>query len=270
MRQPQDDSPSLYEPLWRPDETNWPPNDSEESVAGSEYHQHVIDAARDGLRMAADANGASWRALSQVLLAGFHRRNGTPYPMLPDVFVHPRPNPHADSGEHLTFAEVGVPLLAIEVLSESTWRQDSDTRRGKAWSYADAGVPAYIIVDHARRYIRQHVRALRLSGRRWVRWRPNARGWWEDATLGVSFEFDGLYLRVRNAAGQLMPLPHEAHALLTTKDAQLALQAARLVDTEARLQAQASALEQARALAAAGDMAALRAFLAAQASATTD
>ncbi len=284
MRQTQGDAPALDEPLWLPDAPAWPPDDSEESVVGSEYHQHVIDAARDGLRMAAEANGAPWRALSQVPLAGFRRRTGTPYPLLPDVFVHPLPNPHPDSGEHLTFAEVGVPLLAIEVLSASTWRSDVDTRRGKAWSYADAGVAAYIIVDHAARYIPQHVRALRLSGRRWAPWRPNARGQWEDAALGVSFEFDGLYLRVRDAAGRLKPLPHEADALLMRKDDQLALQAGRLAERDARLaerdarlatietrlRAQAAALERARALAATGDVAALQAFLAAQAPATTD
>ncbi len=94
----------------------WPPADTEESIVGSEYHQHVIDAARDGLRMAARANGASWRALPQVPLAGFRRPDGSPYPMLPDVFVHPRPNPHPGSGQNLTFADVGVPLLVIEVL----------------------------------------------------------------------------------------------------------------------------------------------------------
>ena len=54
----------------------WPPDDTEESIVGSEYHQHVIDAARDGLRMAARANAASWRVLSQVPLAGFRRPNG--------------------------------------------------------------------------------------------------------------------------------------------------------------------------------------------------
>ncbi len=64
MQQTQDDVLFLDEPLERPDETQWPPDDTEESVVGSEYHQHVIDAARDGLRMAADANGASWRALA--------------------------------------------------------------------------------------------------------------------------------------------------------------------------------------------------------------
>ncbi|MDQ2827892.1 MAG: Uma2 family endonuclease [Chloroflexota bacterium] len=110
----------------------WPPDDTEESIVGSEYHQHVIDAARDGLRMAARSNGASWRVLSQVPLAGFRRPDGSPYPMLPDVFVHPRPNPHPGSGQHLTFVDVGVPLLAIEVLSETTYHWDIDEERGKA------------------------------------------------------------------------------------------------------------------------------------------
>jgi hypothetical protein len=226
----------------------WPPDDTEESVVGSEYHQHVIDAARDGLRMAARANGASWHALSQVPLAGFRRPDGSPYPMLPDVFVHPRPNPHPGSGQTLTFADVGVPLLVIEVLSETTYRWDLDAERGKAWSYADAGVPEYIVVDYERRYMDEHVRALRLSGGRWTPWPATQQGQWESATLGVSFEFDGLYLRVRDAAGRLKPLPQEADALL--------------LEQEARLSEQAAALKQIRELVAAGDLDALRAFLA--------
>ena len=67
----------------------WPPDDTEESVVGSEYHQHVIDAARDGLRMAARANGASWHALSQVPLAGFRRPDGSPYPIPPRELLIP-------------------------------------------------------------------------------------------------------------------------------------------------------------------------------------
>lgn len=259
MRQTQRDVTLPWEPPW-------PPGDTEESVVGSEYHQHVIDAVRDGLRMAAHANGASWHALSQVPLAGFRRLDGSPYPMLPDVFVHPRPNPHPASGENLTFTDVGVPLLAVEVLSETTWRNDLDTRRGKAWSYADAGVAAYLVVDYDRRYMDEHVRALRLAGRRWVRWRSNARGWWEDAALGVSFEFDGPYMRVRDAVGRLMPLPQEANALLTAKDDLLALKDARIQDQAAaleRAQARVAALEHVRALVAADDLSALKSFLAA-------
>jgi len=66
-------------------------------------------------------------------------------------------------------------------------------------------------------------------------------------TLDVSFEFDGLYLRVRDAAGRLKPLPQEADATLE--------------EQAAALEEQAAALERIRALAAAGDLAALQAFL---------
>ena len=221
---------------------------------GSEYHQHVIDAARDGLRMAARANDASWHVLSQVPLAGFRRVDGSPYAMLPDVFVHPRPNPRPESGATLTMAEVGVPLLVIEVLSETTYRWDIDEQQGKAWSYADAGVADYLIVDYARRYIDEHVRALRLANGRWTRWPPTAGGRWESATLGVSFGFDGLYLRVYDAAGRLKPLPQDADALLME-------QAATLDQQAATLDQQAARLERIRALAAASDLAGLRAVL---------
>ncbi len=248
MRLPQLDTTPVRTP-------SWPPDDTEESVVGSEYHQHVIDAARDGLRMAARANGASWHVLSQIPLAGFRRVDGSPYAMLPDVFVHPRPNPHPNLGVTLTFPDIGVPLLAIEVLSETTHDWDIDEQRGKAWSYADAGVAEYIIVDYDRHYIDQHVRALRLIDGRWTQWPTTLDGRWESPTLGVSFEFDGLYLRVRDAAGRLKPLPQEADALLLE-------QAATLEEQAATLEEQAATLERIRELAAAGDVTALRALLA--------
>jgi hypothetical protein len=241
MRQPRFEAEAAPEVLW-------PPDDTEESVVGSEYHQHVIDAVRDGLRMAARANGATWHALSQVPLAGFRRPNGSPYAMLPDVFVHPRPNPHPGSGQTLTFADVGVPLLVVEVLSETTFRWDIDAERGKAWSYADAGVGEYIIVDYAKQYMPEYVRALRLVEGRWTRWPTTPEGRWESAALGVSFEFDEPYLRVRDAAGRLKPLPHEADAIIVAQEAALAQQS--------------ETLQRLRDLAAAGDLAALQALLA--------
>lgn len=241
MRQPRvDTARRAYAP--------WPPDDSEESVVGSELHQRVIDAARDGTEMAGIANSAGWHVLSQVAISGFRRPDGTPYTMLPDVFVHPLPNPHPESGEALTFAEIGIPLLAIEVLSESTWRQDLDKRSGKAWSYANAGVGEYLIVDFNRRYMAEPVRALRLAGGAWTPWLPNAEGRWESLVLGVSFAFDGLYLRVYDAQGRLMPLPHEANSLL--------------MEREARLRQRDASLTRLRALAAAGDIEAIRALLA--------
>ncbi|MGH2388669.1 MAG: hypothetical protein ACRDIE_10745, partial [Chloroflexota bacterium] len=76
------------------DQASWPPDDSEESVVGSEFHQRVIDGSRDGLDMASVANAAAWWVQSHIAIRGFQRPDGTPYTVLPDVFVHPRPNPH--------------------------------------------------------------------------------------------------------------------------------------------------------------------------------
>ncbi len=228
----------------------WPPDDTEESVVGSEYHQLVIDAIRDCLRMAALANRASWHVQSQVTLSGFVRPNGSPYSTLPDVFVHPYPNPHPESGQALTFAEIGVPLLAVEVLSETTHRHDLDEGRGKAWSYADGGVQSYIIVDPTGLYLPERVRALRLAGRRWVPWPRTPEGRWVSGALGVSFAFDDPYLRVYDAAGRLMPLPLEAYH--------------QMAEREARLHEQERLVARLRALAQRGDLDALRAILAEQ------
>ncbi|MGH2409648.1 MAG: hypothetical protein ACRDGS_04670, partial [Chloroflexota bacterium] len=69
---------------------------------GSEVHQRVIDVSRDGLDMAALADEATWHVQSQIPLAGFLRPDGSPYTTLPDVFVHPLPNPHPGIGKTLT------------------------------------------------------------------------------------------------------------------------------------------------------------------------
>lgn len=229
------------------DQAPWPPDDSEESVVGSEFHQRVIDGARDGLDMASIASAIAWWVQSQIAIGGFRRPDGTPYTMLPDVFVHPRPNPHPRSGEVLTFAEIGVPLLVIEVLSETTWRQDLDERRGKPWSYAQAGVAELLLVDFNRRYMPEPVRALRLTDGRWTPWPQSNEGRWESEALGVSFAFDDPYLRVYDAEDRLKPLPHEAEAQLQNREAQL--------------RERQGILEQLRALAATGDMAAIKALL---------
>jgi hypothetical protein len=65
-----------------------------------------MNAARNGLEMVGIANGAAWHVLSQVAIGGFHRPDRSSYnSLLPDVFVHPLPNPHPESGETLTFAD---------------------------------------------------------------------------------------------------------------------------------------------------------------------
>ncbi|MDQ2827891.1 MAG: hypothetical protein M3Y74_02420 [Chloroflexota bacterium] len=91
------------------------------------------------------------------------------------------------------------------------------------------------------------MRALRLVDGRWARWPATDQGRWESAALGVSFEFDGLYLRVRDAAGRLKPLPEEADAVLE--------------EQAAALERQNATLRRIRDVAAEGDLDALRALL---------
>ena len=117
----------------------------------------------------------------------------------------------------------------------------------KAWSYADAGVAEYITVDYARRYMSEPVRALRLVDGGWAPWPISPAGRWESVQLGVSVAFDGLYLRIYDAEGRLQPLPHEVGGLLRKQRSQLA-------DRDALL-------TRLRALAEAGDLAAVRALL---------
>jgi hypothetical protein len=240
----------------------WPPDDSEESVVGSEFHQLVIDGARDGLSMVSATNPTIWWVQSQIAISGFRRPDGTPYTMLPDVFVHPRPNPHPRSGETLTFAELGIPLLAIEVLSETTYRQDLDEREGKAWSYADAGVAELLLVDFDQKYMNEPIRALRLSEGRWTPWPLGDEGRWASAALGVSFAFDSPYLRVFDAQGRLMPLPHEAATQLRRNEAEIQKAATQLRRNEAEIQKRDELLARLRSLADAGNLAAVQALLA--------
>ena len=174
--------------------------------------------------------------------------------MLPDVFVHPFPYPHPGIGKTLTIAELGVPLLVIEVLSDTTFKHDLDERRGKAWSYGEAGVSEYLIVDYGLQYMPEHVKALRLRDDRWVPWLPSPEGRWESLALGVSFSFDGLYLRVHDRAGNLLPRPYEAHALQRKQEMNLR-------EREGELRERDALLERIRALTLAGDFDAVRRLL---------
>jgi len=74
----------------------WPPDDTEESISGSDLHQTTITNLRLGLHQAAlsgqsrDAP-ARWRALTQITLLGCRRPDGSAYRTYPDIFVFPHP-----------------------------------------------------------------------------------------------------------------------------------------------------------------------------------
>jgi hypothetical protein len=121
----------------------WPPDDTEESVLGTPYHQITITNVRVGINEAAAAatppgSPVPWQAGSQSLILGLRRRDGTRYRVLPDVFVYRHPfDVYRPS---LVLAQDGPPALVVEVPSPENWDSDIDLEWGKPWSYADAEV----------------------------------------------------------------------------------------------------------------------------------
>jgi len=135
----------------------WPPDDTEWIVVGSDLHQGTITDARTGINEAAVALALPggvppFQADGQTLILGMRRPDGTPYRVLPDVFV-------SCGGfdrlrRSLSLRREGSPALAIEVLSQDTREVDIDMADGKGWTYAAATVAEYLILDPIGRYVR--------------------------------------------------------------------------------------------------------------------
>src|SRR5579885_2830208 len=69
----------------------WPPDDTEESVVGTDLHQTTIINLRLGINEIAHSRRQAgqpvpWHALDQTVLLGCRRRDGTAYRTQPDVF----------------------------------------------------------------------------------------------------------------------------------------------------------------------------------------
>lgn len=173
--------PAAYQP--------WPPDDTEESVVGTDTHQMTILNLRLGTNevaqsLARPGGPPPWHALSQTLLTGMPRRDGTRYRTLPDVFVYRTPiDPQRGS---LSLRLDGPPVLIVEVASESTYESDLDLVEGKAWSYAQAGVQEYLVIDPTGLFIPELIRAWQLEDGAYRPWLPE-EGRWHSRTIAVSF-----------------------------------------------------------------------------------
>ncbi len=193
----------------------WPPDDTEESVLGTDFHQGAITELRWGINEAARVGLAAdqpvpWQATSQTALIGCRRLDGSFYRTYPDVFVYPRPRDRTRGAAYL--ASDGPPALIIEVLSEATHDADSDLARGKGWSYADAGVREYLTYDLTRSFIPDGVRAWRLVEGRYQPWLPDAAGRWRSETIGVAFALEDDALVVYTHGGRRMLREGEVEA----------------------------------------------------------
>jgi hypothetical protein len=227
----------------------WPPDDSEESVVGTNLHQMTITNLRWGINevartRATPGQDSPWQALSQTVVTGFERRGGSRYRTMPDVFVYR--HPIDQNRGSVAVGLDGPPALVIEVLSESTYDVDLDLDRGKGYSYARAGVREYLTLDPTGAFAPEGVRAWRLTGSVYCPWIPDADGRWKSQEIDVAFGLEGAMATVYAHDGRRMLHEGEveaerarAGAELARRDAELARRDAELVElrrllTEAR------------------------------------
>lgn len=195
-------------PPWPPGKVaSWPPDDTEESIVGTDLHQTTITNLRLGLNGAARLSRTAeeavpWRALTQQLLLGCRRPDGSYYRTYPDVFVYPRAmDPQRSS--YLIETD-GPPVLIVEVLSETTYETDLDLVRGKGYSYRRAGVPEYLVVDPAGRYLSAGIRAWRLADGAYRPWELGPDGRYHSEQVPVAFALEGATVAVYLADGRRM------------------------------------------------------------------
>lgn len=183
----------------------WPPDDTEESVMGTDFHQTAITNLRTGINEAAamqtPAGGPPpWQAGGQTTYRGYRRPNGSAYTTLPDIFVVRRPFDRRL--ESLTLAEHGTPLLIIEVLSKTTHEQDLDLENGKGYSYRAAGVGEYLTLDPLRAYLPEGGRGWQLDAAGGYQpWPRQHDGRWMSRGLPLAFALEGVQVAVFTAAG---------------------------------------------------------------------
>ena len=215
----------------RSNERYWPPDDTEESVVGTDLHQKTITNLRLGINecaeLARDSDGsAPWQALSQVVLLGGRSRDRDDYRTMPDVFVYKRPI-DLNRGS-LTLALDGPPALIIEVLSESTYAADIDLARGKGYTYAQAGVPEYLTIDPVGAFLPERIRAWRLVGGIYHPWLPAANGRWQSKEIGISVGLVGIMATIHAADGRRQLREGEIARELVRKDGELSRKDAEL------------------------------------------
>jgi len=164
----------------------WPPDDTEESVLGTDFHQLTITNLRSGINELAAVHTPPggplpWQASGQILYRGIQRPDGSRYETLPDVFVCRAV--FDIRRKSLTIEADGPPLLIIEVLSDSTYAVDLDLKVGKGFSYAQAGVREYLTLNPTGEFLPEQGRGWRLEDGRYRPWQTENSGRWRSRQL---------------------------------------------------------------------------------------
>jgi hypothetical protein len=203
----------------------WPPDDTEESVLGTDLHQTTIRNLAIGINMAARVGRqheepSLWRALTQLEYVGCRRPDGSLLRTYPDLFVFR----HAFDPLRGSFslAVDGPPSLIVEVLSESTYRSDLNLERGKAYSYRGVGVPEYLVIDPTYSMLRGGVSGWRLDGETYRPWEPGTDGRLHSEQIPLAIALEGVLARVYLRDGRPMPREEEVVDALAQRDEALA------------------------------------------------
>jgi Uma2 family endonuclease len=203
----------------------WPPDDTEESVLGTDLHQTTITNLRLGINQAARVGKkrgepGAWRAFTQITLIGCRRPDGSSYRTLPDVFVYGLATD--ENRGSISIVSEGPPLLIVEVLSESTYDTDIDLVRGKGYSYARAGVPEYMVLDVAGQFLKERLIGWRLVEGAYRRWEPDDDGRLHSAQLHLAFHLEGVLAVVSLPDGRRMLHEDDVEEELARRDEELA------------------------------------------------
>jgi len=201
----------------------WPPDDTEESVLGTDLHQLTITNLRLGVNELAalqtpPGGPIPWQASGQIIFNGFQRPDGSRYQVLPDVFVCRRAFDIRRKSLSITLN--GPPLLIIEILSDATYESDLDMQAGKGFSYAQAGVREYLTLDPTGEYLPEQGLGWRLEGSAYRIWPPEPTGRWQSREIPLAIGLEGLMIAVHTLDGRRLLREGEIERGLAAKDRQ--------------------------------------------------
>ncbi len=216
----------------------WPPDDTEESVLGTNLHQATITNLRVGLNEVAAAlappgQAAPWQALSQTIIRNFRRRDGSRYKTLPDVFVYRQAID--ERRKSLSVETDGPPVLIVESLSDSTHDVDLNLMDGKGYSYAHAGVREYLILDPTGEFMPERGQGWRLHDGVYRPWLPNEQGRWQSQEIAAAIGLEGVQVVVYTSDGRRQLREGEVARELARRDAELARRDAEIRRQDAEL-----------------------------------
>lgn len=211
------------------------PDDTEESVSGSDFHLIAILALYDGLFRFAARTGRRWYVTAEVLiLADLPDRVSNPWRAMPDVYVVlDLDNQRRVSLD--TRAGAPFPQFICEVASESTWEEDVD---GKQRLYADLGAQEYVVFDPTAQFLGEPLRAWHRDAEdRWVSWQQDTERSLTSTVLRLRLRAEGNLLRVYDPQNGQLPTAQEWEEIACGRSARLATTVQLRQEQEAELAA---------------------------------